>query len=70
MREQKAFDSGMMAGFFISVAAFAGNWLITSHPDASSLRTTGVFAQALVCLGIGIYVILRRRPKSLPSTPA
>ena len=68
MGERKAFDSGVMAGFFISVAAFSGNWLITVHPDASSLRTTGVVVQALVCLGIGLYLVLRRRPKSSPST--
>jgi hypothetical protein len=68
MREQKAFDSGMMAGFFITFAAVSGNWLITPHPDASSLRTEGVVAQALVCLGIGLYLVLRRRPKSSPST--
>jgi hypothetical protein len=70
MREQKAFDNGMMAGFFFSFAAFAGNWLITpmSHPDASSLRTAAVLGQALLCLGIGLYLVLRRRPKSSPST--
>ena len=68
MREQKAFDNGMTAGFFLSFAAFAGNWLITLHPDASPLRTGGVWVQALVCLGIGLYLVLRRRPKSSPST--
>ena len=68
MGEQEAFDSGMTAGFFICVAAFSGNWLISSHPDASSLRTTGVVVQALVCLGIGLYLVFRRRPKSSPST--
>ncbi len=68
MREQKVFDNGMMAGFFIALAAFAGNWLITLHPNASQARTAGVFVQALVCLGIGVYLILRHRPKSSPST--
>jgi hypothetical protein len=67
MREQKAFDNGMLAGFFFSFAAFAGNWLITLHPDASPLRTEGVWAQALVCLGIGLCLLRRRRPKSSPS---
>lgn len=70
MREQKAFDSGMMAGFFITVAAVSGNWLITLHPDASPSRTEGVWVQALVCLGIGLYLVLRRRPKSSVSTAA
>jgi hypothetical protein len=68
MREQKAFDNGMMAGFFFTVAAVSGNWLITLHPNASPLRTAGVWVQALVCLGIGLYLFLRRRPKSSPST--
>ena len=70
MREQKAFDLGVLAGFLFAVAAFSVNWLITpmSHPSASSLQRAGVIAQALLSLGIALFLVLRRRtPRPSPS---
>jgi hypothetical protein len=69
MKERRAFDLGMLAGFFFSLAAYAGNWLITpmSHPNASAFRHNAVVLQALVSLGIALFLILRRRPR--PSAP-
>jgi len=71
MREQKAFDVGVAAGFFLALAAWAGNWLITpmSHPDATPLRRTLVIAQSLVCLAIALFLFLTKRPRA-SSSPA
>jgi hypothetical protein len=71
MREQKAFDTGVTAGFFLALAGWAGNWLITpmSHPDATPLRRTLVIAQALVCLGIALFLFFAKRPR-VSSSPA
>jgi hypothetical protein len=44
MREQKAFDTGVAAGFFLALAGWAGNWLIT--PNESSGRNA---AAAYAC---------------------
>jgi hypothetical protein len=65
MSEQKAFDLGAAAGLFLALAGFSGNWLITPmrHPDASSLQRVGVIAQGLVCLGIALFLFVRRRPR-------
>lgn len=65
MREQKAFDTGAVAGFFLALAGWAGNWLITpvSHPDATPLRRTLVIVQALVCLGIAVFLFMTKRPR-------
>jgi hypothetical protein len=72
MREQKAFDAGVAAGFFLALAAWAGNWLITpmSHPDATPLRRTLVIVQALVCLAIGLFLYITKRPRVSPSPAA
>ena len=66
MREQKAFDTGVAAGFFLALAGWAGNWLITpmSHPDATPLRRTLVIAQALVCLSIALFLFYTKRPRA------
>jgi uncharacterized membrane protein len=71
MREQKAFDLGAAAGFFLALAGFSGNWLITpmSHPDASALQRAGVIAQGLICLGIALFLFVRRRQR-VSSSPA
>jgi hypothetical protein len=71
MREQKAFDVGATAGFFLALAAWAGNWLITpmSHPDATPLRRTLVIAQAVVCLAVALFLFLTKRPRA-SSSPA
>jgi hypothetical protein len=71
MREQKAFDTGVAAGFFLTLAAWAGNWLITpmSHPDATSLRRTLVIVQALACLAIALFLFFTKRPR-VSSSPA
>jgi len=65
MSEQRAFDLGATAGLFLALAGFSGNWLITPmrHPDASSLQRAGVIAQGLVCLGISLFLFVRRRPR-------
>jgi hypothetical protein len=70
MKEQRAFDLGMLAGLFLSVAAQAGNWLITpmSHLNASAFQHRAVIAQALISLGIALFLILRRRPRSASSS--
>ena len=71
MSEQKTFDLGAVAGFFIALAGFSGNWLITpmSHPDASALRRAAVLAQGLISLGIALFLFMGRRPRS-SSSPA
>lgn len=65
MTEKRAFDFGAIAGFFIAVAGFSGNWLITpmSHPDASGVRRAAVIAQGLISLGIALFLYMRRRPR-------
>ena len=59
----KVFRSGWFAGFLMAVAAQGANWLITpmSHPGASTLRTSGVVAQVLLCLGISLWLMWRQR---------
>jgi hypothetical protein len=69
MGEQKAFDLGAAAGFFLAIAGFSGNWLISSHPDASPLRHALVIAQGLICLGIALFLFRARRPR-ISSSPA
>ena len=58
----------MVAGVLVSVAAQAGNWLITPHANASTARVYGVIAQGVLCLGAALWFVLRERPAaSLPS---
>jgi hypothetical protein len=47
MSKSSGFDRGVLAGMLIAFGAFSGNWLITPHPDPSTLRTIGVVAQVL-----------------------
>ena len=61
MSKSSGFDRGVLAGMLISVGAGSGNWLITPHPGASTLRTIGVVAQAVLTLGIGVWLIVRER---------
>jgi len=63
MSNHSGFDRGVLAGLLIAVGGSAVNWMITpmSHPDASRLRTIGVAIQALLGLGIGIWLIARDR---------
>jgi len=69
MGEQKAFDLGAAAGFFLALAGFSGNWLISpmSHPDAGPLRRALVIAQGLICLGIALFLFRARRPRASTS---
>jgi hypothetical protein len=69
MGAQKAFDLGATAGFFLALAASSGNWLISSHSEASPLRHTLVIAQGLICLGIALFLFRARRPR-VSSSPA
>ena len=69
MGEQKAFDLGATAGFFLAIAGFSGNWLITTHPDETPLRHTLVIAQGLICLAIAVFLFRTRRPR-ISSPPA
>jgi hypothetical protein len=39
----------------IAFGAASGNWLITPHPAASTLRTIGVVAQVALGIGIGAW---------------
>jgi hypothetical protein len=61
MSKSSGFDRGVLAGMLITIGAVSGNWLITPHQGASSLRTIGVVAQAVLTLGIGAWLILRER---------
>ncbi len=63
MSNLSGFERGVFAGILIAVGASAGNWLITpmSHPDASTLRTIDVAVQAVLALGVGVWLILRER---------
>lgn len=65
----KVFRSGWFAGFLMAVAAQGGNWLITpaSHPDASTLRTYGVLAQVIGCLGISLWLMWRQQGAQPPA---
>ena len=63
MSNHSGFDRGVLAGLLIAVGGSAVNWMITpmSHPDASNLRTAGIDIQAVLGLGIGIWLIARDR---------
>lgn len=61
MSKLSGFDRGAVVGFLISFGAMSGNWLISSHPDASTLRTIGVAVQAILGLGIGAWLTVRER---------
>ncbi|HEY3285945.1 MAG TPA: hypothetical protein VGJ96_02365 [Gemmatimonadaceae bacterium] len=65
MDSDKSFNSGMLAGVLLALAAQAGNWLITpmSHPDASNARWAGVVAQGLVCASVALWLVWRRRAR-------
>ena len=70
MKERTAFDVGMLAGVLLCVAADAGHWLITpmSHSNASAFQHNAVVVQALVSLGVALFLILRRRPGHSPNS--
>lgn len=63
MSKSSGFDRGVVAGMLIVVGAVSGNWLITpaQHPGASTLRTIGVVTQAVLALGLGVWLIVRER---------
>jgi hypothetical protein len=61
MSKSSGFDRGVLAGMLIAFGAFSGNWLITPHPDASTLRTIGVVVQAVLGIGVGAWLIVRER---------
>jgi hypothetical protein len=63
MTKSSGFDRGVLAGILITFGAVSGNWLITpaQHPDASTLRTIGVVAQAVLGIGVGVWMIVRER---------
>ena len=61
MSKSSGFNRGVLAGLLIAVGAMSGNWLITPHPDASTLRTMGVVAQAVLAFGFGVWLIARER---------
>jgi len=72
MSNSSEFERGVFAGIIIAFGANAVNWLITpmSHPDASTLRTVGVAVQAILGLGIGVWLIARERIKRNKQTAA
>ena len=59
----KTFASGMLAGMFLSTAAFSGNWLITPwrHLDASDGQRMGVVVQLFACLAVVAWIVWRHR---------
>lgn len=63
MSDSSEFERGVFAGILAALGANAVNWLITpmSHPDASTQRTVAVAIQAVLGLGIGIWLIARER---------
>jgi hypothetical protein len=61
MSKSSGFDRGVLAGMLIAFGAASGNWLITPHPGASTLRTIGVVAQVVLGIGIGAWLIARER---------
>jgi hypothetical protein len=65
MSNSSEFERGVFAGLIIAFGASAVNWLITpmSHPDASTLRTIGVAVQAILGLGVGVWLIAHERIK-------
>ena len=61
MLKSNPFRSGMLAGILLAIAAQAGNWMITSHPDASQARKIAVVLQAVVALSLSVWLMLRAR---------
>jgi hypothetical protein len=61
MSQSSGFDRGVLAGMLIAIGAVSGNWLITPHPGATTLRTIGVVAQAVLTFGVGAWLIARER---------
>ena len=63
MSNSSGFERGVIAGILVAIGASAVNWFITpmNHPDASTLRNVGVAIQAIVGLGVGIWLIIRER---------
>ena len=58
------FDSGLITGVLLMLAASAAHWLLTGHPDAGPARTGTVIAQLLVGLGGSAWLVRsRRRPR-------
>lgn len=48
MKARSAVAWGVLAGVLIMVAAHAGHWFITPHPEASTIRTVMVAVQLVV----------------------
>ena len=61
MPKSNAFRSGMLAGILLAIAAQAVNWMISPHPDASQARKIAVVLQAVVALGLSIWLMFRER---------
>jgi hypothetical protein len=57
MDAEKARRNGALAGMFMTIAAWGGNWLITpaAHPDASSARQAAVIAQVVIMAALAIW---------------
>lgn len=65
MSSHNAFDRGLFAGVLLMFGASAIHWFITpaAHPDASTVRHVGVFAQALIGFGGSAWLIWRNRQR-------
>jgi|GEM_PF-4370297 len=57
MDVEKARGNGALAGMFLTIAAWGGNWLITpaAHPDASSAHQAAVIAQVVLSAALAIW---------------
>ena len=61
MSDSSGVERGVFAGILVAFGANAVSWFITpmNHADASTLRIIGVAIQAVLGLGIGVWLIAR-----------
>lgn len=57
----------LLGGLLVLVAARSGNWLLSSHPEATTLDLVLTWAQVIVCLVAGIRLIRRSQGSVTPS---
>lgn len=63
MNTDRVFNSGVLAGMLLMLAASGGHWLITPmrHPDATTLDRALVGVQVIVSFGVGLWLFWRHR---------
>ena len=69
MNTTSSFNRGATAGALLMIGADALHWFIDPlSAAATTARTVGVTIQAVVCIGIAVWLTIRERRRTAPTT--